>query len=180
MSLRWEGDFGEVRIVLESVSFDGAFSPRDAFETYRRTGNDYVEIKPGGRYVVSYRNSALPGVVDGIRRFNFPPEVKYGNPGKMALPVKYASDEDSREMAAAVAAFFKGSQTALDASLPKLSVSLEDGKGGRLVVSAKDREELSRLTRRFLDAVNAMRYPRYAPWYRMAPEDRAKITFVRW
>jgi hypothetical protein len=53
-------------------------------------------------------------------------------------------------------------------------------KGGRLAVSAKDREELSKLVRRFLDAVNAMRYPRYAPWYRMSPEDRSKITFVRW
>ena len=31
-----------------------------------------------------------------------------------------------------------------------------------------------------VDAVNAMRYPRYAPWYRMSPEDRSKITFVRW
>jgi hypothetical protein len=83
-------------------------------------------------------------------------------------------------MAAAVAAFFKGSRTAEDASLPRLSVALEDGKGGRLAVSAKDREELSVFTRRFLDAVNAMRYPRYAPWYRMSPEDRSEITFVRW
>ncbi|MBR3922985.1 MAG: hypothetical protein IKJ45_07710, partial [Kiritimatiellae bacterium] len=67
-----------------------------------------------------------------------------------------------------------------DVSLPKLSVALEDGKGGRLVVLAKDREELSKSVRRFLDAVNAIRYPRYAPWYRMPQEDRAKITFVRW
>ena len=180
LSVCWEGDFGEVRLVLESSSFDGAFSPRDAFETYRRAGAGYVEIKPGGRYVVAYRNDAFPGIADGIRNFSFPPEVKYGNPGKLALPVKHAPDADSREMAAAVAAFFKGSKTVEDASLPKLSVALEDGKGGRLAVSAKDREELSKLVRRFLDAVNAMRYPRYAPWYRMSPEDRSKITFVRW
>ena len=180
LSVRWEGDFGEVRLVLESSSFDGAFSPRDAFETYRRAGAGYVEIKPGGRYVVPYRNDAFPGMAEGIRKFAFPPEVKYGNPGKMALPVKHASDIDSREMAAAVATFFKGSQTVEDVSLPKLSVALEDGKGCKLVVSAKDREELSKFTRRFLDAVNAMRYPRYAPWYRMSQEDRSKITFVRW
>ena len=180
LSVRWEGDFGEVRLVLESSSFHGAFSPRDAFETYRRAGAGYVEIKPGGRYVVPYRNDAFPGMAEGIRKFAFPPEVKYGNPGKMALPVKHASDIDSREMAAAVATFFKESQTVEDVSLPKLSVALEDGKGCKLVVSAKDREELSKFTRRFLDAVNAMRYPRYAPWYRMSQEDRSKITFVRW
>jgi len=180
MAIHWEGDFGEVRLVLESLSFDGAFSPRDAFETYRRAGSNYVEVKPGGRYVVSYRDSVFYGMADGIRRFAFPSEIKYGVPGKMALPVKHAPDSDSHEMAAAVVAFFKGSRTAQDASLPKLSVALEDGKGGRLVVSAKDREELSKSVRRFLDAVNAIRYPRYAPWYRMPQEDRAKITFVRW
>ena len=180
ISFRWEGDFGEVRLVLESSSFDGAFSPRDVFETYRRAGADYVEIKPGGRYVVSYRDSVFYGMADAIRRFGFPLEVKYGNPGRMELPVKHAPDADSREMAEAVAAFFKGSQTVQDASLSRLSVALEDGKGGRLVVSAKNREELSRHTRRFLDAVNAMRYPRYAPWYRMPQEERAEISFVRW
>ena len=180
LSVGWEGDFDEVRLVLKSVSFKGAFAPRESFETYVCSVRGFVEIRPGGRYVVAYRNNALPGVAGKIRTFAFPAPDKYGNPGKLQNPVRHAPDTDSREMACAATAFFKGSGTIADPGLPPLSVAIDDGKGGSIVVSAGNREEFARLTRRFLDAVNAARYPGYAPWYKMTARDRAYFTFVRW
>ena len=83
-------------------------------------------------------------------------------------------------MAYAIARFFGSAKTEPDASLKPLSVRMDDGKGHGLEVSAEDREIFSHLTRRFLDAVNALRYPRYAPQPPMSPADRSFYPFVRW
>ena len=64
--------------------------------------------------------------------------------------------------------------------LKPFSVRMDDGKGQRLEVSAEDHEEFGRLTRRFIDAVNALRYPRYAPQPLMSSADRSFYSFVRW
>ena len=176
----WNGDFDAVRLTLRSESFDGTFAPRAAFETYLREGSGKIRIKPGETVHVVFRNSALPGITAKIRSFAFPEAEKDGRPGKASFVIRHAPDDDSSGMAFAVARFFGSAKTEPDASLKPRSICMDDGKGTRLEVSAENREEFGRLTRRFIDAVNALRYPQYAPSPHMPPADRKFYPFVRW
>ena len=176
----WEGDFDAVRLVLRSGTFQGSFAPRAAFESYVREGAGNVRVKAGESVCVVYRNTALPGIADRIRKFAFPAADKDGRPGRAEFVIRHAKDGNSAGMAVAVARFFSSARTEPDASLPPHTFRMDDGKGCCLEVSAAGREEFARLTRRFLDAVNALRYPQYAPSPLMRREDRARYPFVRW
>ena len=176
----WEGDFDTVRLTVRSENFDGTFTPRTTFETYLREGDGKIRIKPRESVHVAFRNSALPGITAKILAFEFPAAEKDGRPGRANFTIRHAPDDDSAGMAYAIAKFFSSAKTAPDASLKPFSVRMDDGKGQRLEVSAEDREGFGRLTRRFIDAVNALRYPRYAPQPLMSSADRSFYSFVRW
>lgn len=175
LRLRWEGDFDAVRLVAVADSFSGAVSFRDAFETYRREGDAVIRFAPGETRKVVYRNSVLPGMAARIRAFGFPAD-------RMAIPqfaIEYAPDPDSRDQAEAVGKFFVRAKRIENPTLRARTVALSGGGEPPLVVSAQDREDFARLVRRFLDVINAERYPDYAPKVRMPSDYGRHFTFTR-
>ena len=68
-----------------------------------------------------------------------------------------------------------------DAALPAHTVVLTDAAGRTIRLAAADREAFSRLVRRFLNVLNAFRYPDYRVDTQMHPEERAFRSRVpRW
>jgi hypothetical protein len=58
---------------------------------------------------------------------------------------------------------------------------LTDAAGRTIRLSSSDREVFSRLVRRFLNVVNAFRYPDYRAATKLHPEERAFISRIpRW
>ena len=112
----------------------------------------------------------------------------------------YAEDGgDSRDLADRISAFFWSltkpdglEQSRLhkhvcdvpragDATLPAHTVVLKDADGREIRLAAADREAHSAQVRRFLNVVNAWRFPDYAPAVRLRPDEKAFISRIpRW
>ena len=70
---------------------------------------------------------------------------------------------------------------AADVALPAHTVVLTDAVGRTIRRAGADREAFSRLVRRFLNVLNAFRYPDYRVDTQMHPEERAFISRIpRW
>ena len=203
LSAEWAGDGVDVRLVIESKSFNGKVALRDAFESFRREGGRVRTVAPGERLEVRYRDAALAEAVAPVRDFAF----LDADGKKPAFTIAYAEDGgDSRDMADRINEFFwsmtypeKLKKQHLhnvsvarraEASLPAHTVLLKD-KDGRMIRLApsgtrdacphREREELSRLVRRFLNVLNAFRYPDYCVDTRMHPTERAFVSRIpRW
>ena len=194
LSAEWQGDGVEVRLALESKSFMGTVALRDAFGSVRRAGARAQELRPGSRIVVAYRDDAFAQALAPLRTFAFM------DGKKPAFALTCAEDGgDSRDMADRIGAFFWSltkpeglTQSRLhkhvcavpctgDAALAAHTVVLADAAGRKIVLTAADREAHSALVRRFLNALNALRFPDYAPAVRMTPAERACLPRIpRW
>jgi hypothetical protein len=106
--------------------------------------------------------------------------------------VRCAPEEDSRDMAQRISFFFRcvDMPDDLDPKIARKRVSpvkiVEDTTLGPLTVcfgdiilTAGERMEFSGLVRRFLNVVNAVRYPKYGPSVRLEPEARPYFSFER-
>ena len=194
LAAEWLGDGVDVRLALESKSFTGKVTLREAFESFALEGARERALKPGDRIEMAYRDAALAEAVAPVRDFAF---LDAGG-RKPAFTIIYAEDGgDSRDMADRINEFFWSMtrpaelknpaqhkfsvpRTA-DAALPAHTVVLTDAAGRTIRLSSPDREAFSRLVRRFLNVVNAFRYPDYRVDTQMYPEERAFISRIpRW
>ena len=192
LSAEWQGDGVAVRLVLESKSFSGQVTLREAFESFSCEGARIRALKPGERIEVSYRDAAFTDAVANVKDFAF---LKGNAP---AFTMIYANDGgDSSDIADRISEFFWSltrpaglknpaqhkvsvPRTA-DAALPAHTVVLADAAGRMIRLSSADREAFSRLVRRFLNVVNAFRYPDYRAATKLHPEERAFISRIpRW
>ena len=194
LSAEWHGDGIEACLALVSKSFTGTVALRDAFGTVRRVGARTQELRPGSRIVVAYRDDAFAQALAPMRTFAFM------DGKKPAFTLTCAEDGgDSRDMADRIGAFFWSltkpdglTQSRLhkhvcavpctgDAALAAHTVVLADAAGRKIVLAAADREAHSALVRRFLNALNALRFPDYAPAVRMTAAERACMPRIpRW
>ena len=183
LTAEWEGDFDAIRLKIWSRDFRGELRLREAFDSYRRSGPRCVGMEPGKRIVVEYPNTVLKGVRAKIRSLDLDDLA--------SLKVEHAADSDSCDMADRVAAFFKAVTLPSDQALARKHVSpvkTPTNKSfkdrtvsiGGIQISSSDRIEFSYLVRRFLNVLNAERYPDYAPDCRMLPDERNSFTFVRY
>ena len=192
LAAEWTGDGVDVRLRLESKSFAGKVVLRDALESLRREGDGVRTLKPGDMIEVAYRDAAFAEMVAPTSEFAF---MDGKNP---AFSMAYAEDGgDSRDMADRISEFFwtmtfpEGLKKrhvhkvsvarAGDAPLPANTVVLKDKSGRAIRLAAADREEFSRLVRRFLNVLNAFRYPDYRHEVRMNDLERSFISRIpRW
>ena len=184
-------------MTLRSADFAGEVRPRGGFGTYVREGEGAVRLEAGSQAVVTYRNTALPGLCGRVRGFPFADEN-----GKRAFFIEYADDGASKDMADRMEFFFWRAMDAnakrsvkairrngrkpyvecrLNPALPPRTVvlrSCRDGVGP-ISVSAPDDEAFSRLVRRAIDVINAESFPGYGPEVRMPDGERARFPFRR-
>lgn len=187
LKVSWRKKGIDVRLVLESVSFSGRVRLRDSFEGWRRDGAPEHVLAPGKSIDVAYRDPAFAAVAGGISDFGFTKD------GKTLFSMKYSDDGgDSRDMADRVNVFFgtvmrqtvPGGKSSprmpvkceADGNLPPRTVQLTDPDGRTIRISDPDREGFSVLTRRFLDAVNELRYPEYFLGLSMEESERPFIS----
>ena len=192
LAAEWLGDGVDVRLALESKSFTGKVTLREAFEDFALEGARERALKPGERIEIAYRDGTLANAVASVKEFAFM------DGGAPTFSMKHAEDGgDSRDMADRISEFFWSMtrpaglknlaqhklsvpRTA-DAALPAHTVVLTDAAGRTIRLAAADREAFSRLVRRFLNVLNAFRYPDYRVDTQMHPEERAFISRVpRW
>ena len=192
LSAEWQGDGVDVRLALESQSFTGKVMLREEFESFALEGARTRTLKPGDRIEIAYRDEALSKAVAPVKEFAFM------DGGASAFSMKYAEDGgDSSDMGDRISEFFwsmtrpAGLKNAAqhkvsvprtaDASLPAHTVVLTDAAGRTIRLAAADREAFSRLVRRFLNVLNAFRYPDYRAATKLHPEERAFISRIpRW
>ena len=185
LTAEWSGEPGVATLTLASPGkrgFKGKVRCRAAFEDYRLDGAREVTFAGGETVTLVYRDAALASVAAAVRKLDL---RKLGK-----LTVEHAADVDSKDIADRLSAFFRGVtkpanakkarkhvspvKVAENASLKPLTVRL-----GGLVLTAADREALSDLSRRALNVLNALRYPKYGPSCKMDSSDRKHFTFLR-
>jgi hypothetical protein len=194
LAAEWSGDGVDVRLAIESKSFKGKVALRDSFESLGREGERVRTLAPGERIEVVYRDAAFAAAVAPVRDFAF----MAADGKKPSFTTAYAEDGgDSRDMADRISEFFwsmtfpKGLKKrhlhkmevprAGDAALPAHTLVLKDAAGRMVRLAAADREEFSRLVRRFLNVLNAFRYPDYRAGAQMNAEERKFISAIpRW
>ena len=168
LSAEWCGDFDSVELTLRSAGFDGRIDLRSSFGTYRLQGTADRRLSPEGRTVAVYRNMLMPGIMARLDRVSAFDRIVH------------AADRDSVDMAERVAFFLrkatgKKTETVCRRDLPPRTLILGGEK-----VSDPARAAFSGKVTRLLNALNARRYKEYCPPNRMNPEDRARITFIRY
>ena len=153
LAVRWAGVPGRVTLKLESVDFSGEIAFKDSCDTYVRVGAAKRKLSPSDGASVVYRDDWMLSVGEAIRGDGFKVEE-----------IVRSSDSDALDQADRVAAFFRsalGKKDApppirIDAALAKRTVRV-----GGVELAAPDRVEFSRRVKRFLDALNVVRYPKY-------------------
>ena len=190
----WQSGFMTSKLILRSESFRGKIKLRKQFGNYILEGEPEIQLDPGSKKILTYRNRSAQ--ISDAEIMDMPLLNKNKQP---RFVVYYAADQESRDMAERVLAFFKGlgkfknpsfkldlelSQKttlpcytivlSLDRKIPeKINKSVIGGNKHHLTVSSENRDDFSRLTRSMLDMLNALKYPEYIYGAPMSDFDRS-------
>ena len=189
----WQGGFQMAKLTLHSNDFQGKIKLKKQFGNYILDGKPEIHLKPNDRLTLFYHNKLAQ--LSDMTITKLPLLTQDGQP---RFSIYYATDPSSRDMAERVLAFFrelgKSKNTSFKlrlkliekSTLPRhtIAISLNNimpenikapsigGDENNLVVSAENREELSRLTRIMLNVLNHLKYPEYIYGARMNTVDR--------
>ena len=171
LAVRWAGITGRVTLKLESVDFTGEIVFKDSCDTYARVGAAKRKLSPGTGASVVYRDDWMFSVGEAIKGDGFNVEG-----------IVRSSDSDALDQADRVAAFFKSAlgkkgtppPIRVDAALAERTVRV-----GGVELASPDRIEFSRRVKRFLDALNAVRYPKYRSPTPLPAGDRGRYRVYR-
>ena len=181
------------KLPLHSNDFQGKIKLKKQFGNYILDGKPEIHLKPNDRLTLFYHNKLAQ--LSDMTITKLPLLTQDGQP---RFSIYYATDPSSRDMAERVLAFFrelgKSKNTSFKlrlkliekSTLPRhtIAISLNNimpenikapsigGDENNLVVSAENREELSRLTRIMLNVLNHLKYPEYIYGARMNTVDR--------
>ncbi len=203
-SVNWSGDFAWNTLTIVSKDLEGEFLPRQNFGTYVREGSTPVAIRKGETVKVQYRNAAFRGDLKDVREF---PSVKGKQPEFVIRHADdFPSSEIAQRVEFFYREVFNGSVSSKDkkkrkrirvklvkdTALPPLTVAVTASGGntadlgtgitvrpGMMAVRGTDRNDLSKTARRFLDMINAERFPDYGPAVKMEPYEKAYFRFDR-
>lgn len=168
----WAGTVGAPTLRIESVDFTGEIVLKDAVDSYRLAGGKYRKLVPGGRAGAKYCDAWMDGALAAIRAADKPE----------AQTIVRSSDDDAREQAARIARFFRAAtgkakiepEVVVDASLaPRTVRALDFG------IAGETPRELMVRTKRFLDALHWVRYPKYRPQVPVPAADRKLYRLFR-
>ena len=171
VAVGWHGAPGRVTLKVESRDFDGEIVFRNAIEGYALQGRRSRRLSPGGTASAVYVDDWMSGAVAAIR----------AAPKQEMVEIVHAADDESMMQAERAERFFaaaagkgKAPPMRVDTSLPPHTVSVVGFQ-----VSAQDRWSFAVRMKRFLDALNLIRYPRYRPQIPMPNAARTRYRLMR-
>lgn len=168
----WSGSAGSPTLRIESVDFTGEIVLKDSVDSYRLAGGKHRKLVPGGRAGATYRDAWMDGALAAIRAAKHPEEPE----------IVRSSDDDALEQSARVVRFFRAAtgkrkvepKVVVDPSLAPRTV-----RALGFDVTGETPRELMVRTKRFLDALHWVRYPKYRPPVPVSAADRELYRLFR-
>ena len=170
LSASWHGAPGRVTLKLESIDFTGEVEFVGAIDGYAINGRRLRRLVPGGKASAVFSDGWMEGAVAAMRKAQKPEMTE----------IARAADDESMLQAERVARFFKlaakkSPPVRVDVALPARTVRVLDFE-----ISSGDRWGFATRVKRFLDALNFVRYQRYRATPPLNASERARYHLIRY
>lgn len=171
LAVRWAGIPGRATLKVSSIDFSGTVDFKGSCETYVRVGAATRKFEPGNGANVVYRDDWMEKIGAAVGGGDF-----------TVREIVRAGDPDALDQADRIARFFKEAQGKNAPQVPILvdaSLSARTLRVGGVEIASEDRIDFAKRVKRFLDVLNAVRYPAYRPPTQLQSCDRGRYRLFR-